>query len=617
MTGPSPNTPDISNNRHPSHIPACCDCNIYNTNIQFTAQNKRNNPERKNIGIKGFCYHIGVLIFAPYFSLVKNSSLAECKPFVLQWLVSILLGIKNIEQSKFLNYSSLEIFLDNPVRNLQQQRIKLKEFATKEQIEQILSLNCELVGAHKKTNFYYDPHTKHYTGMHKTLKSWCSKVRIADKLINADYIHTHDGFPVYIQNGDTFEDMRVRFFKDVKEFRRIAKIPDNVIITMNIDRGIFSQDVFTTASALQNIYINTWEKGYENNMWKDNATTKTGTIIKYRNNKSDIKLIKYEYQEYRWSKNNQIRQLIVRVPQKNGIGIMEVSILSMDLLSAATEIIYSMLNRWVQENDFKYLIAHFGIDQITSYDYDNYKDIKDTITDKDHTSGLYKALTKELDSLRGKLKTALHKKHVFDAKFGIYQDISKLINLQDNELIKEFTIGLTKINLEKKTGAPTEKQASIYKKNVALIVGLSEKYNDKFQQRTQTDKLVSKVKELSDNEFKKLNTSAKQFMDAIKIMAHNIFYLGFDAFKEDYNNYRDDHVVFRAFSQSNGIIQHIGSQMQIELVSAMEISPKQIKIFENILDKINSQNIPLLNNQNIKIRIDIPEKINSFFAFVN
>ncbi len=120
---------------------------------------------------------------------------------------------------------------------------------------------------------------------------------MADKVINTDFIHTKEGLPVYLNNGDTFDDMRVRFFKDVKRFRKIANIDDNTTITMCIDRGIFSAEVFEQVVDTDNLHIVTWEKGYKKDMWNSENETKTGYIIKTRNNKQDKKLISYKYQE--------------------------------------------------------------------------------------------------------------------------------------------------------------------------------------------------------------------------------------------------------------------------------------------------------------------------------
>ena len=535
----------------------------------------------------------------------------------MQWLVAVLLGAKNIEQSKLLNYKSLELFLDNPVRNLNTQRKKLKEFATEDIFTKLLRFNAKMVGVGEQTVFYYDPHTKHYTGLREILKSWCSKVRMADRVVNTDFIHTADGFPVYIKNGDTFDDMRVRFFKDIKEFRKITEIPDNKTITICVDRGIYSADVFGEVALMTNLHIISWEKNYKNDKWDENKETKPGSFIMTRNNKTDTKLITYQCQELRWDKNDKIRQIIVRIPEKNGKGTVELSILTDDLDSDATEIIFIMLKRWIQENDFKYLIAHFGLDQITSYLFDDYKDITGTVTDKDHISGEYKALTKELEKIRRKLKTALHKKHEQDTKFGIYQDISELTKVKSEILFNEFAKELAGVNIEKSEKQPTDKQKQSYKNNVDTIVKLTNQYVEKYAERTATDKKVSKIDELTQKETKKLDTAQKQLMDIIKITARNVFYLGFETFKEKYNNYRDDHLVFREITRANGRVEINNSQIVVDILSKMEIPPKVRNILSEIFEVINKKNIPLPNNENRIIKLEIPEKVHSFFAFAN
>ncbi len=69
---------------------------------------------------------------------------------------------------------------------------------------------------------------------------------------------------------------------------------------------------------------------------------------------------RFEYIDQRWERDDKIRQTIVRAPNPGGRTI-EVSILANDLERNAQEIIELMFNRWIQENDFKYLDNHFGI----------------------------------------------------------------------------------------------------------------------------------------------------------------------------------------------------------------------------------------------------------------
>ncbi len=116
-----------------------------------------NNSGINKTTVNGFCYHVGILIFAPLLKKLKKSSLGDCSNLVIQLLVSVLLGAKNIEQTKFLNFKSLKILLGkNVIRNLNTQRQKLKEFSTDENIDKLLSFNAELINVNKETDFYYD-----------------------------------------------------------------------------------------------------------------------------------------------------------------------------------------------------------------------------------------------------------------------------------------------------------------------------------------------------------------------------------------------------------------------------------------------------------------------------
>ena len=68
------------------------------------------------------------------------------------------------------------------------------------------------------------------------------------------------------------------------------------------------------------------------------------------------------------------------------------------------------------------------------------------------------------------------------------------------------------------------------------------------------EKEISKLDYLKKN-FVRLNTKCKSVMDAIKILARNSFYKEIQQFKKLYNNFRDDHVIFRNLIQASGIIE--------------------------------------------------------------
>jgi chromosome segregation ATPase len=71
-----------------------------------------------------------------------------------------------------------------------------------------------------------------------------------------------------------------------------------------------------------------------------------------------------------------------------------------DRLRAAAEVIRLIFNRWIQENDFKYLDKHYGINQLTSYRIIRYEQLKGQVTDREVVSGQAQALRQEGKDLR-------------------------------------------------------------------------------------------------------------------------------------------------------------------------------------------------------------------------
>ncbi len=521
-----------------------------------------NSPEIINVNTshpQGFCYYLGILLFAPYFSMIKKKG---CN-FIIQWVIAILLGAKNIEQTKTLNYSSLNIILGETIKSTKNQRKRIKESATQYNIDKLLAFNIELVGIGDCSDFYYDPHTKNYTGLRNILKGWCSKVKGPAKVINSDYIHTRQGYPVYIDIDDVYDDVRIRFFRQVAEFRRLGLIGKEKEITFFIDRAIFSEEVFDKVLQDNSLHLVTWEKDYGHDQWDEGASTKKEYFKRVRNNSNDFKIIPYQYQEKKWDKNDKIRQIIIRIEHPENNDILEVSILCDDYGRSAIEIILTMFDRWLQENDFKYLINHFGIDQITTYDYIEYKDLKDKLNDKKHINGKYKAITKEIKNLRNKIKTVLYKIHRLDRK------------QQNKKLTKNE--GQRKLELEQ----------TKYTLNIQI--------EKKEQCRKEIEKDVSKIDELIEKEKQKMQTQTKLFMDVIKIISRNIFYKTSQSFRTRYNNYRDDLLILREVTKANGIIKKQQNKLIISLLPEMELTPKMKRSINETINEINQKKIEMPN----------------------
>jgi hypothetical protein len=499
---------------------------------------------------------MGILIFAPYFELLAKKGLG----YIRQWVASFLLGTLNIEQTKTLHYSSMRLILGQYIKTPYNQRVTIKKMATKNNKDHILRFNGELVKASSETDFYYDPHTKHYTGHLKILATWCPSVRLADKGINMDFIHTTQGHPVYFNTTDNFYDLRERFYPNIKQFRSLINFGPDKCLTIIIDRGIFSKNVFEQVVRSPTEHIITWEKGYECDKWDGKKKADSGNIIRTRNHSKDKHLVNYQFQERLWDKDTRMRQIIVRVMDKNRKVSIEVSILTDDLKRDTKEIINLMLKRWVQENDFKYMKKHFGINEITTYAFIGYKDLRDKIEDKLYTCGQHKKLTKQIKTIRAKLKTCLLREYQFYQK---HPDINNKLSEKEKERI-------AKIQGEKQV---LDKQ----------LKGLEQERKDSVEK-------VSKIEELIEEGYQKLDTDVKSFVDAIKILSRNMFYLAFEPFKEKYDNYRDDHVLFRNFLSASGIVNLKSEEKkEVKLIPTMEYPRRIKKHFDELLTEFNTQ----------------------------
>jgi hypothetical protein len=508
-----------------------------------------------------FCYHLGVLLFSSEiykFSHYVKDEVAK------QFLVTVLLGAKNIEQTKTLDFNALDAMLGMVTSNRFIQRRQLSQMATDDNITELLKFNAQIVNANQYSDFYYDPHVKRYTGAEKILKGWCPAIRGGSKIINMDFIHVApDGHPVYVEPSDNFSTMAERFVEEIKDFRSLLDCEDK-ILSFIVDRGIFAFEVFETIMADNCVHIITWEKGYKKGKWDDGKIDGAFSFLRQRNNSRDLRKYDFEYIDQEWKKKNDMRQLIVRATNPKGRCI-EVSILTDDKGREAREIIELMFNRWIQENDFKYEEKHFGINEITSYSVSSYKKLQNLVEDKQTKRGEYKAFERQAQLTKAKLKNVLLKKHTIKN------------NKRREELEKE-------------------------------IEELSNELDQTKVKMSEIDKEGSKIEELIENEYMRFNTQNKKYMDYIKIIARNIFYKVLQPFKQEYDNYRDDHVLFRNLSQSHGLVSFTDEEVHATIFPTAHYQPKVRKIIEEIFQQMNNQRPRLADGSGRVVRLELGKK---------
>ena len=552
-----------------------------------------------------WCDHAGVLIFASALAAVAKVS-ASSQAILAQWMSALWAGAQNIEQTKFLNWEDLELILGGVVRFPTPQRHELKLLAAEAGVvDGLLRFNQENLGQAVGTDFYFDPHTKHYTGEQNVLKGWCPKIRFADKVMHSDFIHTAQGAPIYFETTDNFADLRQRFCGVIERARQALQWPPERVLTFILDRGIYGQEFFQKVIDDPHWHLITWQKGFVAQGWDPQKAMGKTTITRFRNSSTDLRSYQFEYLDRPWEKNSKLRQIVVQATDDQGRTI-QVALLTDDLKRAAAEIIRLMFQRWLQENDFKYLDKHFGINQITSYRSIEYEKLKGQVEDREVKSAARKALDLNLKKATDQLKrNLLAEEQALQAHHRRAQKRKEL----EGPLAKE--------------GSADTPQHQTLSRQVAALKGADQRYqNARVERRKSIDQghkqiqeiqgqidgtqaMESRLEAMIQAQMVKMEPQCKRLMDVLRITARNLFYQALQPFKKAYDNYRDDHDHFRNLTQSPGVLEVSAGQIVIHLLPRTNYGGELRKAVSQTLEGINGKGLehPCLPGRKLKFRL--------------
>ena len=562
-----------------------------------------------------WCSHLGLVLFSQWLIGIEQAlGSGGGGPQVRQWLGQILLGALNLEQSKLVSRKDLAILLGPGLMGgPDNQRQRLKELsADPTRAEAILRYNFRQIGGEQMSDFYFDPHSKHYTGKQNVLKGWCPAIRWADKVMHSDVSHSADGQPVYLETTDNYEDLRQRFIEYEKRFRQTLEISQEVELTWTIDRGIYSQEMLQWFAQSPNAHIITWEKDYQRGQRKWCQEQAKGKMIleRARNHREDLRVYEFEWIEEPWPKNHQLRRLIVQASNPEGKKI-EVSVLSSDRERKAEEILRLIFNRWLQENDFKYLNEHYGIDEITSYQTQDYEELAEQLEDRQVSSVTYRALCEERREEKKRLGVLLVNQRNWQS-----QQAKRRGKIQDMEGSSQRLEEARRKELGRIKAAV--KNADRYAKQREIKINASHQQLERLEKKLEkTQREVSRLQSLISGRAVRMRGERKRLMDAIKLTARNAFYQIFASFKQAYNNYRDDHVWFRHLTSSGGVILKQAHRVICYLISPADYPKRVRQVMEHYLEELTAKARPLPDHSAIPIQVFLGTKSGIKFALAD
>lgn len=546
-----------------------------------------------------WCDHLGVLVFAPVLVAVARVGEAAGALFK-QWLASLLAGALNIEQSKFLSWPDLTRLLGSVVRCPHPQRQELEGAARLANIEALARFNAAQIQAEGPSQFYFDPHTKHYTGQANVLEGWCPAIRWADKAMHSDFVHTVNGEPLYFETTDNFADLRERFFEVVGRCRQVLQWPAERVVTWVVDRAIFGQEVFAKVLADPMLHLITWEKGYVAQAWPPPEGISGSLVIQRpRNRAEDVRCYHLQYWDRSWPKDPRLRQIVVQATNPQG-RVIQVAILTDDQSGAATVIIGLMFNRWIQENDFKYLDKHFGINQITSYGLTEYGQLRQQVADRQVRSAEVKALAQQQRQNRLRQSRLL----LLQSR-GEHQERQRQQRIQELEgqsQRAESQRQLSRLRQQQSRWVSTRgaRQEQIQKLSEELA-----QLEAKAQAVEQTE---SRLERMIAEHMVRLDPEKKRLMDSLRVIARNVFYQALAPFKKAYNNYRDDHDQFRQLTQASGVLEVGAELVTAHLMPRVHYPPQVRRIIATVLDGINARDPVLPDGSGRRLRLRLGQR---------
>ena len=520
-----------------------------------------------------------------------------------QMICQILQGAVNVEQSKSLCHGSLGRFGKTYAKGLKSQRDALKAQATRENLMEVYRRNAEFIadGPNRGDLYYFDPHVKEYTGALKVLKGWSGRCHGITKGVNLDSFHTRSGRACFIGHYSPYYDMRERFFMSLEQFDELFDEEKRRGRTFVIDRAIFGKATF---GRFGKDYLITWEKGYDGTGWDDEAETVTFERHRTRNNSGDLRAYRFECQESSWKGDSRFRRILVKAANPSGREIL-VSVLCNHPAMDVQDIVWSIFNRWLQENDFKYLDVHYGINQLDSRASSSFEAETDSFEDRSVDGPEYKELKARMKSCDDKLAKRLLRLRRENAKLKEILKQKKVVAAKIQACIKKRQSDVNRLEEPEtpfrkakpdnandlgKVASATLKSEKKLSERIAILeaeIGPLEAEAEELSERLcEAVRKKSRLNLLISGNYQLLDLRRKAYMDALRVTASNLFKNLLERFRPLYRNHRDDHERLRVLTRCSGFLAPVADGWKMQLWLPGTLQPHVVKAMQALADQI-------------------------------
>ena len=421
-----------------------------------------------------------------FFKLPKGYYELRSILIILSFLV--LLRVKSLENIRYLSPGELGklVGLDR-IPEVKTLRAKLNHLSENGKVvEWKAYLSRRWMEDHPDLSgyLYVDGHVRVYHGKKTKLpKRFVSRERLCLRGMTDYWVNDMFGQPFFVItktiSGGMLKVIREyivpRLLTDVQNQPSELELLKNKKLhkfTLVFDREGYSPDFFKEMLDLRIACI-TYKK-YPSKNWEESEFRLETEILK------NGERIEMQIAEKNVCLKNKLWVREIRKLSKDG---HQTSIVTTDFISNYIKIALAMFARWSQENFFKYMMQHYGIDRLVEYKTEA---INDTVL---LVNPEYRKLESQIKSKNSKLSRKLK-------EFGIIS----LKNITDGKKVKKF----------EKEKAEIQEEIAFMKKEI-----------ENLKEKRKEHKKHIPFKELPENEkFSKLYDKKKQFMDTIKMIAY-------------------------------------------------------------------------------------------------
>lgn len=226
-------------------------------------------------------------------------------------------------------------------------------------------------------------------------------------------------------------------------------------------------------------------------------------------------------------------------------------------------------------------LDRLGLNEITSYKSLSYEEIAADLQDREMVNKERKSLCAKRLGMRKELGLALVAFEEFNKEGALrqseWEDAARQIEEEAKSLSADDQgIRGRRRKLKALEAAFGRRRKSFLDKNERLRSELWRRLAELDAGIAGQEASVSRLEQIIESEYRKLNFMPKTIMDCVKIVARNIIYNRLNAFRPIYDNRRNDHIILRELIESTGHIHEDAATVAVSLYPSRHY-PREVR----------------------------------------